>query len=106
MHFGQDPVSMNVLKANILIDSCEEEGWTLLLPPQRIALPHTCPLRSLALKMPKEKQKICSLCAELYYTWAVFDVCISVGSKNISCVGRMCEGRQQCRSRSESISCK
>lgn len=43
MCFGQDPVSMNMPKAEILINSCEEEDWTLLLHPQRIALCRVCP---------------------------------------------------------------
>jgi len=43
MCFGQDPVSMNVLKAKILMDSCEEPDWVLLLHPWRIALPCVCP---------------------------------------------------------------
>lgn len=43
MCFGQDPVSMNMPKAEILINSCEEEDWTLLLHPQRIALRRVCP---------------------------------------------------------------
>lgn len=43
MCFGQDPVSVNVPKAKILMDSCEEQDWVLLLHLWKIALPHTCP---------------------------------------------------------------
>lgn len=43
MCFGQDPVSINVLKAKILMDSCEEQDWVLLLHPWRITLPCMCP---------------------------------------------------------------
>lgn len=45
MCFGQDPVFMNVPEAKkLLMDSCEEQDWVLLLDQWRIALPHTCPL--------------------------------------------------------------
>lgn len=41
--FGQDPVSMNMPKAKILMDSFEEQDWALLLHPWRIAVPHMSP---------------------------------------------------------------
>lgn len=40
MCFGQDPVSMNMPKAKILMDSFEEQDWALLLHPWRTAVPH------------------------------------------------------------------
>lgn len=43
MCFGQDPVSTNMPKAKILMDSFEEQDWALLLHPWRIAVPHMSP---------------------------------------------------------------
>lgn len=62
MCFGQDPVSVNVPKAKILMDSCEEQDWVLLLHLWKIALPHTCPRgRGLAWTRAGETGLVCAV---------------------------------------------
>lgn len=83
MYFGQDPVSMNVPKAKILMDSCEEQDWVLLLHPWRITLSHMCPLGEGWLG--QERAGTCACCLHgTVFCWDARQAWIAWALKGIS----------------------